>query len=364
MKILASRYYSLVVAVSFSVFMTSDALAIQISTKVDVVDVKKEHAYQMMSIPASVTANNNSNLSFGVSGRLLSFEYDVGDNVDANSTIAQLDKRQINASIESLKAQKKSLQATLNDEQQQLEELQSLAKTDFVAQSELRRARAAVSVAEANLSEISARLNEREVNLDYHQLKAPFNAVVAERLVNVGEWITQDQPAFRVVELENIYVDVYVAQRYLGEIDDSTEVKIANGNQLTNATIKAKVPYINPNDRTFLLRLKPNKPEQLVVGAAVNAKIKLRSAAPELVVPQDAVIRYSDGRTSVWVIEGENNESIVREKLAELGQSFGGWIVIESGLSEDDKVVVRGNESLTDGESVTPTTSQDYELPL
>ncbi|MTJ01227.1 efflux RND transporter periplasmic adaptor subunit [Idiomarina piscisalsi] len=331
------------------------------ATKVDVVKVKKQHAYQTLSVPASVAAKNNSELSFGVVGRLSSFEYDVGDSIDANTTIALLDTRQIDASIESLNAQQASLKATLKDERQQLEELQRLAKTDFVAQSELRRARAAVAVAEADLAEVTARLNERQVNQDYHQLKVPFNAVIAERLVNVGEWVTEDQPAFRVIQIDDMYVDAYLAQRYLHEIDSSTDVSIESEGRSINATISSIVPYINPNDRTFLIRLTPESPDGLVIGSAVNANITLRSSSPKLTVPQDAVIRYSDGRTSVWVVENNNGKQVAREKLVELGQQFNGWIVIESSLNEGDNVVVRGNESLSDGEVVTPTSSEDYQ---
>jgi hypothetical protein len=59
MKILECRYYSLVAAISFSVFMTSDALAIQSSTQVDVVDVKKQHAHQIDVTEKLIIVNNS-----------------------------------------------------------------------------------------------------------------------------------------------------------------------------------------------------------------------------------------------------------------------------------------------------------------
>ena len=56
---------------------------------------------------------------------------------------------------------------------------------------------------------------------------------------------------------------------------------------------------MNPSDRTFLVRLELQDNTALTVGAAVDAVIELRSDQRQLTVPQDAVIRYSDGRTAV-----------------------------------------------------------------
>ena len=68
----------------------------------------------------------------------------------------------------------------------------------------------------------------------------------------------------------------------------------------------------------------------------MTQKLNYAERKPHLVVPQDAVIRYSDGRTSVWIARREDQQWLAREQLVELGERFNGWIVIESGLSEDD----------------------------
>ena len=332
-------------------------------TKVDVIKAKRQHSIQALSVPATVNARNISDISFGTSGRLQQFQLDVGAQVRAGDVLARLDRRQINAAIKSLEAQRDAAEATVADEQQQVAELESLAETQFVAQSELRRARAALAVARANLAEYQALLNEREVERDYHQLRAPFSGVVAERHIDQGEWVNQDQVAFRLVETGEVYVDAYLAQRYLEQIDDSTEVAVRYGSdQRMAATIATKVPYLSDNARTFLLRLTPERTEPLTVGAAVTADVAIRSKNLHLTVPQDAVIRYSDGRTSVWIARRENQQWLAREQLVELGERFNGWVVVRADrLSADTRVVVRGNESLTDGEVLQLTESNDYD---
>ena len=77
--------------------------------------------------------------------------------------------------------------------------------------TELRRARADVAVAEAELAQAQASLTERQVDRDYHELIAPFDAIVVERLVNVGEWDNEDQAAFGLVQRAQRLVEAYLA---------------------------------------------------------------------------------------------------------------------------------------------------------
>lgn len=169
-----------------------------------------------------------------------------------------------------------------------------------------------------------------------------------------------------MVQYDQLQVDAYLPQRYLGQLGEATTVTISKGkqhaaNESIPATIDRQVNVVNDNDRTFLLRLAPQQSHQLVPGASVTANINIRSAEHQLTVPQDAVIRYSDGRTSVWVVIQQQGQPIVRERLVELGQRFNGWVVIDDAVAAGDAVVVRGNEALVDGETVQTSLSNDYD---
>lgn len=367
---LITIFYTVALFVLFTTVALSFPAAAQSSsaeaTKVDVVAVTRQYVINRLVVPASVTTRNLSQMSFGTAGRLASFDYDVGDTVPRGTVLATLDPRQIDASIESLKAQREAAEARLTDEQQQLTELQALAKTDFVAQGELRRTRADVAVAEAELAQAKASLNERQVDRDYHELIAPFDAIVVERLVNIGEWVNEDQAAFGLVQRDQMRVGAYLAQRYFGQLNNAAKVAVRSNGQSYTAKIVSKVPYMNPSDRTFLVRLELQDNTALTVGAAVDAVIELRSDQRQLTVPQDAVIRYSDGRTAVWIVDEGDGELRAREILVGLGESFNGWVAIDGeltdSLAEGTDVIVRGNESLTSGDVLQPQTSTDYEV--
>ncbi|MGM0525447.1 MAG: efflux RND transporter periplasmic adaptor subunit [Pseudomonadota bacterium] len=335
---------------------------VQAQTRVAVVSVKEQPVQQQLTLPASVASLSNSYLSFGIAGRVERYLVDVGDTVKKGEALAELDQRQVDATLESLNAQQQSATATLDDERQQLDELQSLAKTDFVAQSELRRARADVQVAESALAEVKARINELEVDRGYHQLVAPFSGLVTDRNIDPGQWVTESQQAFQLVDLKAVYIDAFVAQRYFSRITPETQVSVStNGDRNVAAEIDKISAFASGNERSFRVRIKPAPESNLLVGSSVNVILTMTSEQPAPTVPQDAVIRYSDGRTSVWEVVEEDGNSLAKERWVTLGQRFNGWVEIVDGLSGEKQVVVRGNEALTDGDKVQTEESNAYD---
>ncbi|WP_204377226.1 hypothetical protein [Methyloceanibacter superfactus] len=54
----------------------------------------------------------------------------------------------------------------------------------------------------------------------------------------------------------------------------------------------------------------------------------------------------------MWVIENDGDAMSVTEKRIEIGLAFDGMVQVRSGLKDGDRVVVRGNESLREGQTV------------
>lgn len=126
-----------------------------------------------------------------------------------------------------------------------------------------------------------------------------------------------------------------------------------NDEELSQATIDVLVPINDPRSRTFLLRaIKPDT-LKLLPGMAVQAVLRVTTGERGLTVSRDAINRYPEGRTTVWIAEPADEETwTVQEKRVRLGTGFEGRVEIISGLETGQRVVVRGNESLSEGISV------------
>jgi multidrug efflux pump subunit AcrA (membrane-fusion protein) len=86
-------------------------------------------------------------------------------------------------------------------------------------------------------------------------------------------------------------------------------------------------------------------------GMSARVVFALREGVSTVRVPRDAILRKPDRSTSVWiVIDGDT--PTVSERQVELGRSLRGWIDVRSGIDAGMRVVVRGNETLREGQQV------------
>ena len=105
--------------------------------------------------------------------------------------------------------------------------------------------------------------------------------------------------------------------------------------------------------RDILLRVNPvDERPVLVPGMSVSAQLQIPSGREGVVVARDAVVRYPDGRSVVWVIESGDTGPVAAERLIRPGLQFAGQVEIVSGLEAGEQVVVRGNETLRAGQPV------------
>ncbi|MDV6315108.1 efflux RND transporter periplasmic adaptor subunit [Idiomarina sp. HP20-50] len=347
-------------AIAFTALLVT-SVAVVAQTPVEYVESKQRSVVNKISVPTTLAALNQSQLNFAVEGKLRKLKKDIGETVHKGDVLAELDSRQINSTIESLKAQVDSAKANLEDEKQQLSELEVLGKTDFVPASELRRSRTRVQVAKAQLAEAKAILNEMKVSQSYHQLTAPFDGVITDRTADLGEWLSAGQSVFQLVGSNNRYADAFLSEFLYLSLRSETKTTLSYQGTDINANIENIVPFVDGNDRSFRVRLTGEYPDNWVVGIPLKASFEIDSGRHQVSVPQDAVVRYSDGRTSVWVAQQNNGNWQALERPVELGLRFNGYVEIKSGLSPDERVIVRGNEALTDGQALELTESADYD---
>jgi len=237
-----------------------------------------------------------------------------------------------------------------------LREGETLAERKFIPTSQVDTLRAAEQLALAALASARAAQAEQMALLDRHTLPAPFAGVIAERMTEVGQWASRGNALLRLVALDSVWLDVRVPQErhadLLGAFSATVLPDAMPGVELP-ARVVAKVPVSEANARTFLLRLAvDNKDALLIPGTSARAEISLPATAAALAVPRDALLRQPDGGYSLFVVETQGDLSIARLRSVRIREGQGQRVAIESGLSGAERVVIRGNEQLRDGDAV------------
>jgi len=308
-------------------------------------------------VTGTVTSPRSASLSAQVGGMVARIAVEEGDRVEPGQVLLELDRELAEHALETAEADRARARATLADARRRLDEGQRLVADKSIPRSEYESLGAAVEIAEAELAAATAEARQQAAVLERHQIKAPFAGVVSERRTELGEWVAPGTAVLELVATEGLRFDFRVPQELYPRLDGDAEV-VLSLNALPEAQfpgrIAAAVPVSDPAARTFLLRVLPADEAHPAItpGMSARALLRIDTGREGVVVPRDALLRYPDGRVSVWVLEEVEGATRVSERLVELGLIFGDRVEIREGLEAGATVVVEGNEALQDGQAV------------
>lgn len=328
--------------------------------RVQLADVQQQELTEEVPLTGTVSPAKISLLSTEVAGLISEFHVDAGDQVKAGDLLLKLDTELSETDRDSARATASGARAALENSKRRLSEAQTLAQGNNIAASEVRALEAQVSIDNAALQAIEAEARRREAELKRHHIIAPFDGTVSRKLAEVGEWLSPGAEVLELVATDELRIDFQIPQRFYPRINEQTRLSInfeAYPQQSFLALVHRKVPLSSSGSRTFLLRtlLEDEQSQLIIPGMSANAVLRLNVEGDGITVPRDALLRYPDGRVSVWVVNNINsadNTAEVKEQQVETGLAFADQVEIRSGLQPGQQVVTRGNEALREGQKV------------
>lgn len=328
------------------------------TARVDVATPGPADFGERFSLTGTLTAERAAQLSPRVDGLVSRVLVDAGDRVAAGDVLLELDAAVGRQALSRVRAQAAEAAAALGEAERLFTEAKRLEEGNSIAASQVAAREAAMKLARAALA--SARASEREQAelVERHTLPAPFAGVVAEKLTEAGEWVQRGTPVLALVATDRVRLDLRVPQERYGQLDDRAEIRVfsdALGDVPLPARIGARVPVTDPGARTFLLRLLLEDPEgRLLPGTSARAEIDLPAQEAALGVSRDALLRQPDGSYSLFVVAEEDGRLVARQRTVRVLRDQGDRVAVADGLRRGERVVVRGNEALRDGQPVQP----------
>ena len=323
---------------------------------VAVAPAEQQSVRRVVKLSGTVTAAKAAQLSVATSGLITRIAVDAGDRVSAGDSLLELDSELADYQHRAAEADVSRASQALRDAKRRLEEARRLAPQQSIAETAVRDLESEVAEDDAQLQRARAEAGFRRGLLERHTLKAPFEGVISARSSDVGEWVNPGDTVLDLVSTEDLRLDFQVSEDYLGSLADDAEVEFTLSGipgQPIRGRILASVPVSDPTARTFLLRVTADEPVPgMLPGMSVTADLKLSAGRSSVVISRDAVLRYADGRTVVWVVEKDDGLPVVRERLVQTGLSFNGMVEVFSGVEAGEEVVVEGNEALRNGQMV------------
>lgn len=342
--------------------MMVDSAAARQAAPVAATSVESDRIIREVTLTGTLASPRRAELTPEVSGRATDVIAEAGDRVATGDALLRLDAELTRIELRQADAALDEAVANLDDARRRLREAEDLAARNSIGQSELEARRSEVRQLEAVRSRRDAERAYRAEMLDRHRLQAPFDGVINRRMIDIGERADTDEPVYELVATDRLRLDLEVPQRFFGSVTTDTEVIVrvdANPDETIDGRVGTVIPVSDSSSRTFHARIDlDNRDGRLTPGMSARATLRMDTGRTGLVIPQDALIRYPDGRTVVWIVQGDGDTRTVSERRVETGLRFDGRIAIRDGLEADTLIVTEGNEALQDGQQVRITDTE------
>ncbi len=362
------------------------------SSSGQVVEVERGTVVSTVSAIGSVTPLISANLAFKTSGTVEEIYVEVGNRVTEGQPLAKLETTALELQVAQAEAQLASAQASLDDlfdgptaaemataqsalasaytslvsnnlALQNLRDLyttyQVLPQQAWSYSAAIEAAEAAIETAQARIDELEAGPTEIEVaiaeaNVAYYQaafdlanynlecatLVAPFDGVVGDIPINVGEIVSTIITAVTLINPRVVRAEVNVDELDIVPVELGQEVELSF-DAIPGRVYSGVIIRIAPSATeitgvpTYLVTITINETTGIKPGMSVDADIIYASAEDVLMVPNRAVETMGQGKVVKVLVNGQVQQRTVQTGI--VGDQF---TEILNGLDEGEQVVI------------------------
>jgi membrane fusion protein (multidrug efflux system) len=361
------------------------AAAPSAAVSVTTVPVVERTLSRFLTVTGTLTAQEEAEVAAEIAGRVVATPIERGMHVAAGAALVRIADVEVEAQAREADANAAQISARLGlgsggtfdiervpevanakaaqdqaeadfTRAQMLFERKLLSQADFdrsrtQAEAARRQYESARNTAEQqyqSLMAARARVTLARKAFDDTVVRAPFDGVVGQRLVSVGDYVVKGTKVASVLHTDPLRVELTVPEQSIASVAVGREVAL-QVDAYPGRTFIGRVRFVSPavkaDSRSLVVEaVIDNHDGLLKPGFFAAARIEQASATPGLLVPRTAV-RTVAGTDRVFVVSGDH----VEEHIVTLGQPLDDLVEITSGLEKDDVVAAGGVERLEDG---------------
>lgn len=272
----------------------------------------------------TLMSDEETDLSFETSGRIITIYFDEGTHVKRGSLMAKINDRPLQAQLQRLQAQKRLVREREFRQK-------SLLERDAISQESYDQVVTELEVLEADIALMEARIAETE-------LRAPFDGVVGLRYLSEGSYINPNTKIARLVKNKPLKIEFSVSERYSGQIAPGFPINFIVDGDTLSARVYAVEPKIEIGTRTVVVRaLYPNTNEELKPGRYADITLHLSETYNAIAIPTEAIIPEMEG-DKVFIYRS----GVAQPRFVTTGLRTESQIEITRGLEFGDTILTSG----------------------
>lgn len=309
---------------------------------------------RQLEVTGKALPKQQSTLSLGVSGMVKKIAVKRGDRVKKGDVLLKLDRVAYQLRI----AQAEAALAGASAQQE-------LMKTETVRLDQLLREGAAPSASKDELTaqyrSVDAQASAARSALKLAKnafknsvLRAPFDGVVSDILVELGEQAQSTPPTklMTIVDADTLEVQVFLPEDASSQVrtGDTAAITIDSADVQTEGEIVFVSDVITQGARTFEVRIKVDNKDHLIKGGAfARVHLKRKVEKKTLFAPVDSIQRDRNNKPYVFVAVNKT----AQQRFVQLGVVEGARVQIIKGVNAGEQLVISALGTLSDGQKIS-----------
>ncbi len=319
--------------------------------------------------PGTAKATQEVNLSFRVGGPLITFPVNVGDRVKEGDILATIDPRDFEIDLDNAQGKLDKAKANAKRAQADYDRELNILKQDAGATSQaaVGRREDLRDQAKAEIKSLQAAVDAASDKLSYTNLKAPYDGVVVETIVENFETVLPRQEIVRLLDDSWIEMIVNIPENLISLVPNLQKI-LVRFDSFPDHVLEAEVKEIgteaSKTTRTYPVNLIMKQPEDITILPGMAGNVTGSRTRPESggesekpVIPIKAIFTpETEKQDHVWVIDEKTG--IVQLRKVKTGQITQYGIQVLEGLKAGEWIAIAGVRTLSEGQQVRLKTTE------
>jgi RND family efflux transporter MFP subunit len=321
--------------------------------------VRPEHVAtaQDLVLPGNVQAYATAPIFARASGYVRAWRVDIGAHVKKGQLLAEIEIPEVKEQLESARGTLAAAQANQKLADATARRFSALRDTRAVSQQEVDTALGSAAANRASVAANQANVRQLEQLASYARVVAPFDGIITERNVDVGDLInagassTPGTALFQIAKADVLRVYVSIPEVYANAVTKGMPAKLElqahPGGEVTGTLVRT-ASAIDPTTRTLLAEIQvPNAGLELFSGAFAEVHLAIPAPRTVYTLPVDTLLFRKEGLHVATVVDGK----VVVKRITP-GRDFGERIEVNAGLAGDELVIESPADSIMNGDRV------------
>ena len=295
-----------------------------------------------IELQGSVDTKKNITLMAEMQGILTNVYVTEGQKVRKGQRLARIDDGGLAQQIEQMKVQEQ-LAKTTYERQKRLWDQNIGSEIQFL------QAKANYEAQQSSISSMQQRLAKSVIT-------APFAGTIDEVITEQGSTVSPGMTQlFRIVNLDDMYIEVEVPETYISSVNEGTDVKVEFPvlGESVESEVRQSSSYINPANRSFRIEIPvENKNQNIKPNLTARIKVNDYTSENAILLPLAVISENQNGEQYVMVAENLKEEgngfstAVAKRRIVQTGKTSDNMVEITEGLEKGESIIVEGARSV------------------